>query len=144
MITVTTKVHFSTTKAGRKRMHPTAGPTLVASPGRIPRISRLMALAIRFDRLLRDGKVADQSELARLARVTQPRMTQIMNLNHLAPDIQEQLLFLSSAQSGREPIHERLLRIVAAQVCWAEQRYCWCALSRANTNGQAAIRQGTH
>jgi hypothetical protein len=54
----------------------------------------LMALAIRFEGLLRDGTAADLSELARLAGVTQPRMTQIMNLNHLAPDIQEQLLFL--------------------------------------------------
>ena len=53
-----------------------------------------MALAIRFDRLIREDVVSDQSELARLAHVTQPRMTQIMNLLHLAPDIQEELLFL--------------------------------------------------
>jgi hypothetical protein len=43
--------------------------------------------------MLRKGVVADQSELARICEVTQPRMTQIMNLLHLAPDIQEQILF---------------------------------------------------
>lgn len=59
-----------------------------------------MALAIKFDGLLRDGKVADQSELARLAHVTQPRMTQIMNLLHLARDIQEELLFLPLSPRG--------------------------------------------
>ena len=103
MITVTTKVHFTTTKAGRKRMHAAPGPKLAGeTPRRVPRISKLMALAIKFDRLLREGKVADQSELARLARVTQPRITQIMNLNHLAPDIQEALLFLRPAAGARD------------------------------------------
>jgi hypothetical protein len=126
MITVTTKVHFTTTKAGRKRMRAAPGLKIAAPPpGCIPRISKLMALAIKFERLLREGKVADQSELARLARVTQPRMTQIMNLNHLAPDIQEELLFLPPLQGGRESIHERMLRVIAALLDWAEQRERW-------------------
>lgn len=112
MITVTTKVHFTTTRAGRKRLHPSLKLAPAASPGRIPRISKLMALAIRFDGLLRNGTVADMSELARLACVTQPRMTQIMNLNHLAPEIQEELLFLRPLSQGRDHIHERLLRRV--------------------------------
>jgi hypothetical protein len=56
--------------------------------GRVPRISKLMALAIRFDCLLREGTISGHSDLARLAKVTQPRMTQIMSLLHLAPDIQ--------------------------------------------------------
>ena len=126
MITVTTKVHFTTTKAGRKRMHAAPGPKLApAPPPRIPRISKLMALAIKFDRLLREGKVADQSELARLAHVTQPRMTQIMNLNHLAPDIQEELLFLPPHRGPENRIHERMLRAIAAPAEWAEQRKRW-------------------
>ena len=123
MITVTTNVHFTTTKAGRKRIHAAPGLKLATPPpSRIPRISQLMALAIKFDRLLREGKVADQSELA---HVTQPRMTQIMNLNHLAPDIQEELLFLPPLQGGRESIHERMLRVIAALLDWAEQRKRW-------------------
>jgi hypothetical protein len=93
-----------------------------------------MALAIKFDRLLREGKVADQSELARLAHVTQPRMTQIMNLNHLAPDIQEELLFVSPIPGGREAIHERMLRAIAAPLRWDEQRKRWqLAVARPTT-----------
>jgi len=88
-----------------------------------------MALAIHFDQLIRDGKVADQSDIARLAHVTQPRMTQIMNLNHLAPDIQEQLLFLPLITCGRDPIHERMLRPIAAQTRWRAQRQMWNALN---------------
>ena len=90
--------------------------------GRIPRVSRLMALAIKFGGLINDGVIADQSELARLAHVTQPRMTQIMNLMNLAPDIQEQLLFLPRVTNGRDPIHEKMLRPIAAQISWHKQR----------------------
>ena len=100
-------------------------PESVAPQGRTPRVSKLMALAIRFDRLLQDGVVADQSELARLAHVTQPRMTQIMNLLHLAPDIQEEVLHLAPVSNGRDPITERDLRPVAAIVDWKKQRAEW-------------------
>jgi hypothetical protein len=94
-----------------------------------------MALAIKFDGLLRDGVVADMSEpdmseLARLAGVTQPRMTQIMNLNHLAPSIQENLLFLPPIRDGRDRIHERILRRVAALVYWPDQQQEWRAVLR--------------
>lgn len=101
----------------------------VAPAGRVPRISRLMALAIHFERLLREGQVRDQSELARLAHVTQPRMTQIMNLNHLAPDIQEQLLHLQVVTAGRPGISERHLRPLASIPSWADQRKRWASLA---------------
>ena len=65
-----------------------------AAVGSIPRIARLMALALRFDGLLRQKAIRDYAELAKLGRVTRARMTQIMKLLNLAPDIQEQLLFL--------------------------------------------------
>ena len=68
MIAVTTKVHFTTTRAGRKRMHPSLNLAPAAPAGRTPRISKLMALAINFEGLLRDGVVADLSELARRSR----------------------------------------------------------------------------
>lgn len=127
MIKIKQKVRFSRCRAGRRRIveDATAAPT---PAGRIPRVSRLMALAIRFEGLLRDGVVSDQSELARLAKVTQPRMTQIMNLLHLAADIQEEILFLPAVTSGRDPIHERMLRPVAAEISWDKQREMWVKL----------------
>ena len=130
MITVTTKIQFSRGRAGRKRMRIGEKPT--APVGRVPRISKLMALAIRFDGLVRGGKVGDFSELARLARVTQPRMTQIMNLTHLAPDIQEELLFLPLVTEGKDPIHERMLRPICAEIHWGQQRQRWDALRTCN------------
>ena len=93
--------------------------------GRIPRVSRLMALAIRFEGMLRSGEVLDQSELAQLAHVTQPRMTQILNLLHLAPSIQEEILHLPRVTEGKDPIHEKMLRPIAAEVDWERQREMW-------------------
>ncbi|MCU0721753.1 MAG: hypothetical protein MUC83_18730, partial [Pirellula sp.] len=58
---------------------------------RTPRVSKLMALAIRFDEMLRTGEVSDTIELVRRGHVTQPRMSQIMALNQLAPDIHRRI-----------------------------------------------------
>jgi hypothetical protein len=126
--TVVRTIHI-TRKARRKRV--VLGPDAPKPelPGRVPRVARLMALAIKYDRLLRKGIVADMSELARLCQVTQPRMTQIMNLLHLAPDIQEDILNLPSAPKGRDLVTERDLRPVCATFSWCRQRQLWSTLS---------------
>lgn len=127
MTTVVRTIHI-TRKARRKRV--VLGPEAPKAelPGRVPRVARLMALAIKYDRLLRKGVVADLSELARLCQVTQPRMTQIMNLLHLAPDIQEEILLLPRVERGYDPIHERALRQLTRKVAWSEQRRLWARL----------------
>ena len=93
--------------------------------GKLPRVARLMALAIKFDGMLRQGVVTDYADLARLGLVTRARMTQIMNLLNLAPDIQEQILFLAERSEGREPIAERNLRPLTRVVSWERQRKQW-------------------
>ena len=93
--------------------------------GRMPRLSKLMALAIHLEGLRRAGEVADYAELARLGHVTRARMTQIMNLLLLAPDIQEEILFLSPLESGRAPILLRHLQPIAAVADWGKQRRLW-------------------
>jgi len=130
MIKVKQKVEIIRGHAGRKQIADASRSRPAAPAGRIPRVSKLMALAIRFDGLVRSGVVSDQSELARLAQVTQPRMTQIMNLLHLAPDIQEQILFLPAVTSGNDPIHEKMLRRVVAENDWARQRQMWETLPK--------------
>ena len=125
-ITFKTKLHFQRTSRGQKRLKTgTTAEAQGAQCGRVPRISRLMALAIRFDELLRDGTVADQAELARLGHVTRARVTQIMNLLCLAPNLQEQLLHLPMTVQGRDNITEKELRPIAANPSWNEQRLMW-------------------
>ncbi|MEX0716599.1 MAG: hypothetical protein WD066_08430 [Planctomycetaceae bacterium] len=96
--------------------------------GTIPRVTKLMALALRFDQLIRDGLVADQAELARLGHVSRPRVTQIMNFLNLAPDIQEELLFLPRTERGCDPISEHDVRPIAGTMDWRKQRRMLSAL----------------
>jgi hypothetical protein len=88
-----------------------------------------MALAIRFEGLLRDGVVSGYAELARLGHVTRARVTQVMNLLHLAPDIQEQILFLPRVERGRDPLVLRDLQPIAATADWRKQRRMWAELT---------------
>ena len=106
-----------------RRSQPESTATFPPSPAdvndsSVPRIARLMALAIRFDRLLRAEKFRDYAELARLGRVTRARMTQIMKLLDVAPDIQEQILFLPNLKG----LNERNLRPIVSRIDWNEQR----------------------
>src|SRR6266404_7011759 len=106
-------------------------PRRSRSVGRIPRITRLMALAIRFDGLLTEIIATDYADLAKLGRVSNPRITQIMNLLNLAPDIQEKLLFLAPVRSWRDPVSERSLRTIVAEPSWKQQRRLFAAVRAA-------------
>jgi hypothetical protein len=107
-----------------------AGAEPASGPVCLPRIARLMALALRFEGLVRTGAIADYADLARLGHVSRARITQIMNLLQLAPDIQEQLLFLRRPEQGRDPIHLARLQPIAAIVDWKRQRRSWRELLR--------------
>jgi hypothetical protein len=133
-LTMQCHVHFKRGRCGRKMMRKgTPPPVATVQPGRIPRVSRLMALAIHFDGLVRRGAVRDYADIARLGLVTRARMTQIMSLLMLAPDIQEQILFLPRGEQGRERITERQLRAITAVADWEEQRRFWAILKSRET-----------
>lgn len=89
---------------------------------RVPRISRYMALAIHFEDLIRQGIVTDYADLARLGHVTRARVTQIMNLRLLAPEIQEVLLFLPDTTTGAVGIQLKELQPISADADWQIQR----------------------
>ena len=122
---LTKKIHFSMVHKGRRQIKHGPEPLYDTLEGRVPRVSRLMALAIKFDRLIAEGAVRDQAELAELGYVTRARVTQIMNLLHLAPDIQEAILFLPRVTAGRDPIRERMIRPVVGEPDWRKQRRMW-------------------
>jgi len=119
---------------GSKGRHELGNGVVVSAaelePGRVPRVARLMALAIRFEHLVRTGQVASYSQLARLGRVSRARISQIMNLLLLAPNLQEQVLFLSRTRHGRDPIQMRHLQPIALEWDWGRQRRRWACLLR--------------
>ena len=88
-------------------------------------ISKLMALSPHFDRLITNGAINNQAEIPRLGQVSRARVTQIMNLLSLAPDIQEEILFLPRTQSGRDAIREVMVRPIAGVLDWGKQRGMW-------------------
>lgn len=130
-LTVEADIHFERRGRGSRRVLESGTDPAADRPiGRLARVTRLMALAIRFDQLIQAGDVTDYSELARLGHVTRARVTQIMNLLMLAPDIQEEILFLSRVTGGRDPIHLRQLQPIALVLDWRKQRRLWSEVRR--------------
>lgn len=126
-LTMEFQVHFRHGPKGQRELVAGGDPSPPAAPvGRIPRVAKLLALAIRMDELIRAGQVTDFAELARMGHVTRSRMSQIMALLNLAPDIQEAILFLPPVVAGRDPIGEHDLRPIAAAASWEDQREIWC------------------
>jgi Recombinase zinc beta ribbon domain len=104
-----------------------------AIPSRLPRITRLLALAVRFEGLLQEGTVRDYADLAQLGGVSRARITQIMSLRKLAPVIQERILTLPAVTSPGEAVNERLLRRMAQQWDWREQLRMWGKITEERT-----------
>jgi len=124
--TIQCKIHFKNGRRGRKQMQAGEAPVPIpVEPGSVPRVSKLMALAIHLDSLLRIGVISNYSDLARLGHVSRARITQIMNLTYLAPNIQEELLFLPRTLKGRDPITERDVRPILTEPHWPIQRRVW-------------------
>jgi hypothetical protein len=126
--TIECRVHFTNRGRG-SRKRPTPDRQSTAEAGRVPRVSRLMALAMRFDELIRSGQVTGYAELARLGHVSRARLSQVASLLYLAPDIQEDILFLPRTLRGRDPIQLRHLLPIAAIPDWRKQRSRWKSLA---------------
>lgn len=126
---------FVLDRKGRRRppdaREPTSAPgTTAKTSPEVPQVAQRLAEAHAFQRLLDDGKVKTQAELARNTGLTRARITQIMNLLLLAPDLQEEVLMMKPGPRGRDPISERQLRHVAAAPEWDAQRRRWAAILR--------------
>jgi hypothetical protein len=127
-VTLSIPVHLATPT---RRTVVREGPKSERPTGRIPRLSRVLALAHHFQNLLDTGVVRTQMELAELTKLTTARITQIMNLLVLAPDIQEEILFMLPVTKGSAPVTERDLRPLVKTLVWSEQREQWAELRAA-------------
>ena len=124
--TVQCMVHFEREARGRKRIEPGAGESSAAlPPGRVPRLARFLALALRLEAQLRQGVLKDCAEVARVGHVTRARVSQILTLVNLAPDIQEAILFLPRTQRGRDPVILSDVIPIAMELDWKRQRRAW-------------------
>jgi hypothetical protein len=131
MSTLTIEGRLDSSRLGRRGLC-----TVRTGDGGVPRVARLLALALRFETLIREGRVADYTALAGLGHVSRARVSQIMNLLLLAPDIQEEILFLPARKRGRDPIHLARLQHIALNWNWTKQRRLWKALCKSLENAQ--------
>jgi hypothetical protein len=81
----------------------------------------MLALAHTIQQAIDRGQVRDRAEIARRLGFTRAQVTHILDLTLLAPDLQEQVLFLE-AVDGVQPMSEHALRGMARALSWAEQR----------------------
>jgi hypothetical protein len=131
-ITLACPIHFRGRGRGNRRcleVGPEPKPT-PRQPGRVPRVARLLALALRIDEQIRKGELTSYSEVAALGHVTRARVSQIMNLLNLAPDLQEAILLLPRTERGRDAIVLRDLQPIASIVDWRKQRVLWQQLTK--------------
>lgn len=123
--TLTFSVHFTPGKTRHRRLQRGPEPPAPAPRGQVPRISRVLALAHHFAAMIRAGEVADYADLARLTGFTRARITQMMDLTLLAPDIQEQILTWPRVTGERGAPSEKRVLAVAREVEWERQRVRW-------------------
>lgn len=118
------EIQFQLHASGRPR-RPAGSDAPPSGNGRLPRITQVMALAIHFLDMIQRGDAQDYADLARLGCLTRERMSQIMELIWLAPDIQEEILSFPIAPGCRFPISENAARQIASTPHWEEQRVRW-------------------
>jgi hypothetical protein len=99
----------------------------------VPRLTRLLALAHRWRRLVDNGTVASFADIARLLDLSRARVTQIMQLLYLAPNIQEEILL------GGSDVRERTTRPITRTPEWQEQQHLWRKLTAQRTTLNVSV-----
>lgn len=114
-------------RSSRVTLSETPPPPKPEPVRRPAKVARMLALAHHLQGAIDRGLVADRAAVARKLGLTRARVTQLLDLLMLAPDLQQAVLALEAVDSA-EPMSERALRAVAHAGSWVEQRTAWAAL----------------
>lgn len=115
------EVAFFRSGGGQAKTRFVDAPADVPPPTRPLRAAEMLAVAYQMDRMIETGIVRDRAEMARVTGFDDSRISQIMNLMWLAPDIQEEVL-LAEVGDGRDWVTAKELLPIARCPWWAEQR----------------------
>jgi hypothetical protein len=103
-------------------------PSVTHEPVRRPaKIAGMLALAYHIQKAIDDNPHLHRAFVAKELGFTRARITQLLDLLLLSPDIQEAVADLE-AIDGVEPMSERALRELARMALWSDQRRAWRAL----------------
>ena len=126
--TLTFQVHFQPGRTRHRRLTPGPVQPDPGPRGQVPRLTRVLALAHAFQAMIRAGTVKDYAELARLTGFSRARITHMMDLTLLAPDIQEQILTWPRVERESDAPSEKQVRTISAITEWERQRRGWAPL----------------
>ena len=90
---------------------PRRKPTPPKEP-RTPRVVELLRKALEWQALLESGEASNQAAIARREGITRARVTQVMGMLRLAPEIQRHILSMPDVVR-RPAVTERALRPIA-------------------------------
>jgi len=88
---------------------------------RTPHVVELLRKALEWQALIESGQVPSQAAIAREEGITRARVTQVMGLLRLAPEIQQHILSMPDVVC-RPAITERALRPIAQMEDLADQK----------------------
>ena len=111
--TITVPVHIKRDRRARKVIR--EGPVPATSADDVARAARMLALAHKWEAIVRRGEVTDYAEIARRHGLSRARVSQVCGLTLLAPDLQESVLLAGSSSPPRPT------SMIACPI-WREQR----------------------
>ena len=79
-------------------------PAEVRVVGRVPRIARLIAFAHHLDAQIRAGTYTGMADAARKLSLSRGRLTQILNLTLLCPEVQSEIVSMPPVTAGQRSI----------------------------------------
>jgi hypothetical protein len=94
------------------------------------RVARMLALAHRLQEAIERGEYQDRAELARVLGVTKARVSQILDLTLLAPEIQDEILLYEKGDGHERFLTDRVLLGIAGKSNWSDQRPRWSHIGR--------------
>jgi hypothetical protein len=88
-----------------------------------PLLRQNLVLAYQIQELFEKEKAKKLGQVGQWLHMTHARISQIMNLLFLAPDIQEEILFLDDEKVFQ--LTEHKIRKIPVEVKWTKQREMW-------------------
>lgn len=88
-----------------------------------PLLRQNLVLAYQIQELIEREKAKKMGQVGQWLHTTHARISQLMNLLFLAPDIQEEILF--SDEGKVLQLTEHKIRKIPMEVSWAKQREMW-------------------
>lgn len=101
-------------------------------------VAQMLAFAHGLNEAIDRGQWVDQSDAAGHFGLSRARISQLLRLTYLAPDIQETILHLE-AIDGLEPMSGRAVLAISRSISWVEQRAQWIQLMEEISEIESAL-----